>query len=95
MKSQTQVEMQASAAGHKITQYLKREGKKGHIAFIKLARSLNHRELVLFDNAYKALEEKKALSREQEVLLAAFAEALEKHATSLPQMKNPPLHTHK
>ena len=92
MMSLNQPTMQASSAGYKITQYLNREGKKGHVAFIKLARTLNHNELVLLDGAYKAIEQKKALSREQEALLEVFAEALEKHATSLPTMKNPPAH---
>ena len=95
MKSQTQATMQASAAGYRIAQYMQREGKKGHAAFIKLARTLNHNELVLFDGAYNAIEQKKALSREQETLLELFAEALEKHATSLPTTKNPSVRTNK
>ena len=95
MHSQQQVTMQASAAGNRITQHLQREGKKGHVAFIKLARTLNQSEFALFDGAYKAIEQKKSLSREQEAFLLRFAEALEKHETSLPKMKNPSVHTNK
>ena len=95
MHSQTQVTPQASAAGYRITQHLQREGKKGHVAFIKLARTLNHSEFALFDDAYKALEQKKNLSREQEVFLLRFADALEKHETSLPKLKNPSVRTNK
>lgn len=95
MDSQTQVTMQTSAAGYRIAQHLQREGKKGHVAFIKLARTLNHNERALFDNAYKAIEQKKNLSREQEALLGVFAEALEKHETKLPTPKNPAVHVTK
>lgn len=84
--SQTKVTMQASSAGYKITQQLQREGRKRHAAFIKLTRTLNRNERELFDGAYKAIRDKKALTREQEALLLRFAEALEKHETALPRL---------
>ena len=89
LASQTQTTMQASPAGFKITQQLQREGRKGHAAFIKLTRTLNRNERELFDGAYKAIRDKKALTREQESLLLRFAEALEKHETTLPRLAAP------
>ena len=101
MKAQPkQVTMQASAAGYRISQHLKREGRKGQVAFVKLARTLNHNELVLLDDAYKAIDQKKALTAAEEAFLLRFAEALEKHAAKLqplttPTTHNPAVHTNK
>lgn len=83
--SQTQVSMQASPAGYKISQQLQREGRNSQIAFIKLARTLNHDDRALFDGAYKAIQAKRPLSREQESFLLRFANGLEKHEKSLQQ----------
>ncbi len=93
MKAQTKVTMQASSAGYRITQHLQRTGKKGQVAFIKLSRTLNHNEHVLFDNAYKAIEQKKILTHEEEAFLLRFAEALEKNASKLQPLATPSQHS--
>lgn len=83
MNSQTKVTVQASAAGYRMTQHLQREGHKGQVAFIKLARSLSPSNRALLDGAYKEIHAKKPLSRDQEDFLLKFAIALEKHETKL------------
>ncbi len=83
INSQTQVSMQASTAGHNISQHLQREGRKGQIAFIKLARTLNRDDQKVFREAYKSIKEKKALSQAQEALLVKFYAALEKNEKSI------------
>lgn len=83
MNSQTKVTVQASSAGYRMTQHLQREGHKGQVAFIKLARSLSSNDRALLDGAYKEIHAKKTLSREQEEFLLKFAIALEKHETKL------------
>lgn len=89
LDSQAQVSMQASFAGNKITQQMLREGRKGQIAFIKLARTLNISDRNLLHGAYKAIKAHKPLSHGQEAVLANFAAALEKHAVSMQPVTAP------
>lgn len=79
---------------------MQREGKKGHVAFIKLAGTLDYSDRALLSNAYKAIDANKPLSHEEEAFLLRFAEALEKHETSLPAPtktndRQSPVHKHK
>lgn len=92
--SQTQVSLQESVAGHKITQHLQREKRKGQVAFIKLGRTLKPAESRLFIEAYQTLRSHKRLSNEQESLLARFAEALEKREKVLPADTAPKIQPH-
>ena len=93
LHSQATVSLQASAAGNRITQHLERTGDKGRVAFIKLARTLSHEDLLLFNDAYAAIRAQKALSREQEVFLLRFAIALEKNAAKLETNATPAAHS--
>ena len=90
--TQVTVSLQASAAGNRITQHFERTGDKGRVAFIKLARTLSHEDLLLFNGAYAAIRAQKALSREQEAFLLRFAIALEKNATKLETNATPAAH---
>ena len=87
--SQTQVSLQESVAGNKISQHLQREKRKGQIAFVKLAHTLKPAESRLFIEAYQALRSHQRLSQEQENLLARFAVALEKNEKTLPADTTP------
>ena len=80
----TSVSLQASSSGNKISQQLKREGRSGQKAFFKLVRSMKKPDLDILKAAYRAIEDKKALSQEQELKLAELATAFEKHLTSMP-----------
>ena len=82
--SQMQVSPQASSAGYKIAQQMQREGRNGRVAFVNLAGALTRSDHELLNDAYKAIEQKKALTGEQEGLLLQFAEALEKHEKAMP-----------
>ncbi|HWR38543.1 MAG TPA: hypothetical protein VN611_03515 [Patescibacteria group bacterium] len=91
MELLTPVSAQASPAAYMITQQLQREGRKGQIEFVKLRRTLSSSDRAMFDEAYKTIWQKKALSHEQEAFLLRFAEALEKHAAQL--VETPEKHT--
>lgn len=94
--SQMQVSLQTSSAGYKIAQQMQREGLNGRVAFVNLAGALPRGDHELLNNAYKAIEQKKALTREQEVFLLQFAEALEKHEKAMPKhTERAPLHISK
>lgn len=77
------VTMQASPAGYKISQILKREGKTGKKAYWTLLRSLSRDDSRLFVDAYAAIRAHKPLTHDQEDCLARVAAAMEKHATTV------------
>ena len=89
MKAQQAQTPSSSAAGNRISQFLKREGKNGNVAFVKLARTLNDKEFNLLETTYDDLLKKKLLSRLEEDFLAHFADALEHHAVKLPPFAMP------
>lgn len=84
----TNVTMQASPAGYKISQQLKSEGKNGRKGYWTLLRSLSKEDNRLFIGAYAAIRASKALTHDQEDCLARVAAALEKHAATVPSAKS-------
>ena len=89
------VSAQETPAGYRIKQHLQREGKPGLKALRALVHSLRPQDFRLMSEAYGAIATHKALTREQEAFLVRFADALEKHATSLPALTTPQSAEHK
>lgn len=87
LSSTTGITAAVSPAGYQMSQYLKRTGRKGEGEFVKLARTLSPGESRMFNEAFDAIRGHKAVSREQELLLARFVSAMEKHANSLEPIK--------
>ena len=85
----TNVTMQASPAGYKISQRLKRESKAGMKAYWILLRSLAKDDSRLFIDAYTAIRAHKTLTHDQEDCLARVASALEKHTTTVQPASTP------
>ena len=81
--AKTDVSLQASKAGHQISQQMKREDKNGKKAWFKLVRTLKSADMSMMTEAYRSIHAGKALTHEQEALLARVAAAFEKHAATV------------
>ncbi len=83
ISASTEVSLSASKAGYQISQQVKREGKNGRKALFKLVRTMSPGDLAILKSAYSSIQAHKALSQEQEGVLAKLAAAFEKHAATM------------